>query len=87
MSNYRTVEEYARKVNATTAGLLASLCSKCGPGHPTTLAVLELVTESAAIVNGAEMQRELEGGINLAQLSRMVQPETASHSETPFEND
>lgn len=87
MKRYETVEEYARKVNAATSPLLGGLCSRFGPTHPTTLAILDLLTESANIMHGQEMEQEIEGSFDLGELAAMVDADSASNSETPFEDD
>ncbi len=86
MSQYNTVEEYAQHVKQVTAKQLAALCRGLGPTHPATVAIENLCTEAANIVNQTQMQQEQAGAdrYNLAGLH--VHADTPSNSETPFED-
>jgi len=88
MKQYATLEEYADHVRQEAHTLMVALCRDLGPEHRTTLRVLDLLTESGTIVQQARMGREqAAGNYDLAALASVVNPSTASNSETPFEDD
>ena len=85
MSKYKTVEEYAAHVGTVTAKQLAALCRNLGPTHPTTVAIEELCTEAARIVQQGEMRQEQGEEYDLGALR--VDVDKPTQSENPFEED
>jgi hypothetical protein len=85
MKTYNSVEEYADHVGTITARALAAMCLRLGPEHPATVAIENLCTESANIVQQSRMRQERAGGYDLDALR--VDVTSASNSETGFERE
>ena len=85
MSKYTTIEAYAAHVQSQTGKLLGVLCDKCGPGHPITLAILDLQQEAKRIVQGKQMEAEQADGYDLKAL--VVNASVPSNSETGWERE
>jgi hypothetical protein len=85
MKHYSSVEEYADHVGTITARALAAMCLRLGPEHPATVAIENLCTESANIVQAQKMQLERAAGYDLAALR--VNQNTPSNSETGWERE
>ena len=86
MNQYISVEEYADHVGTVTARVLAAMCMRLGPEHPATVAIENLCTESATIVQQSKMQQE-RAGSNYDLATLHVHADTPSNSETPFEEE
>ena len=88
MKQYNTIEAYADHVGAVTAKQLAALCRGLGPTHPATVAIENLCTEAANIVNRAQMQQEQAAGADRYDLGALrVDTASASNSETGWERE
>lgn len=81
---YQSVEEYADHIRKVTSRTLGAMFNRMGPEHPAALAIEQLCTEAANIVNQAQMQQEQSGSYDLTALA--VNVSVPSDSETGYED-
>ncbi len=87
MKMYANLNDYADHMRQETGSILAGLCRELGPEHDITLRVAGLCTEAATVLNQRQMQQESGDAERYNLTALVVDPETASNSETGWEQE